>query len=60
MTLTRCPRCAAPYDARQPAHSRVTLGRNIPICPPCGTDEAMRDAAGRAPIPPTEWPRTTA
>jgi hypothetical protein len=60
MTKTRCPRCTNPYDPGQPARSRVTLSRDIPICPPCGTDEAVRDAAGRAPIPPSEWPLTAA
>lgn len=54
----RCPRCSNPYNARSAAKSRVTLARDISVCPPCGTDEAVRDSTGRAPVPPGEWPLT--
>lgn len=53
---TPCPRCRQPYDPATAARSRVTLERAITICPPCGTDEAVRDAQGLAPIPHGEWP----
>ena len=54
--IAQCPRCTGPYDAATPARSRVTLQRDISICPPCGTDEAARDARGMSPVPPGEWP----
>lgn len=54
-TCPRCPRCGNPDEAR-PARSRTTTARSLPICSPCGTDEAVRDHAGKPPIPPTEWP----
>jgi len=55
---TRCPRCSTTYDPDTAAKSRVTLARTTSICSPCGTDEAVRDAAGRAPVPLGEWPIT--
>ncbi|WP_161990414.1 hypothetical protein [Streptomyces alboflavus] len=55
---TPCPRCRQPYDTATAAASRLTLPRTLPICSPCGTDEAVRDAQGLAPIPPREWPLT--
>jgi hypothetical protein len=36
-----------------PALSRVAP---IYVCSSCGTDEAMRDFARTAPVPPDEWP----
>ncbi|WP_406517566.1 hypothetical protein [Streptomyces sp. NBC_00134] len=55
--MTRCPRCAGELDDR-PARSRTTTGRDRVICSPCGTVEALRDATGRAPVPPNEWPHS--
>lgn len=55
--MTACPRCTQPIAGRS-ARSRVTHNRNIPICTPCGSDEAQRDATGRPPVPPDEWPLT--
>lgn len=52
----RCPRCTSPYTAAHAARSRITLQRTIPICAPCGADEADRDARGQAPVPIGEWP----
>ncbi len=52
--MTRCPRCTRPGPL--PARSRTTTARTIPICDPCGHAEARRNATGRAPIPPGEWP----
>ena len=52
---THCPRCTRPIGDR-PARSRTTVARDIAICSPCGQGEADRQAAGRAPIPPNEWP----
>lgn len=63
-----CPRCQRrpymPYDAPL----EVRAGSRIPppalsradnatyVCSACGTDEAMRDYSGLAPIPPDMWP----
>lgn len=55
--MTPCPRCTRPLDNR-PARSRTTHNRDIPICTPCGHDEARRDARQNSPIPPGEWPIT--
>lgn len=52
--MTACPRCTR--AGALPARSRATLARDIRICAPCGQTEAARDIAGRAPIPPGEWP----
>ena len=60
-----CPRCGAneytPYgvkfeagDPLPPALSR--MDNETYICSDCGTDEAMRDFAQLAPIPPSDWP----
>ncbi|WP_188302315.1 hypothetical protein [Streptomyces sp. CBMA123] len=57
MPDTRCPRCGGPLGER-PARSRVTTDREVLICTMCGTDEAVRDAHGQAPVPPGEWPLT--
>ncbi|WP_330346653.1 hypothetical protein OG858_46930 (plasmid) [Streptomyces europaeiscabiei] len=51
----RCPRCDQPRDTAT-ARSRATAARDIAICSACATDEAVRDAAGRAPVPLDEWP----
>ncbi|MFD8886738.1 hypothetical protein ACFV0H_30145 [Streptomyces erythrochromogenes] len=53
---TDCPRCSQTLPDGPPARSRLTADRQLTICSPCGTDEAVRDQAGLAPIPPTEWP----
>lgn len=57
-TQTRCPRCTHTYDPDTAARSRVTLARDIDICPACGTEEAHRDTRGLAPVPHGEWPVT--
>lgn len=48
----RCPRCGEQYDDRYPAASRAVPDRDIDVCGPCGTDEAV----GRGPIPVAQWP----
>lgn len=55
----RCPRCTGPLGGSL-ARSRMTHARDLGICSPCATDEAMREVAGQAPIPPTDWPRRPA
>jgi hypothetical protein len=68
MTAVLCPRCRqngytpygverGPTDPPPPALSR--LDNETYICSACGTDEAMRDFTGAAPIPPTDWPVST-
>lgn len=52
-----CPRCHGALE--DPARSRVTIDRDIKVCSGCGLDEAVRDAAGLAPIPPQDWPTTS-
>jgi len=54
MPETVCPRCHGPLEL--PGTSRVTIERTIRICGDCCTDEAVRDANGRSPVPPSEWP----
>ena len=58
MSDTRCPRCGGPLGER-PAHSRLTADREVFICTTCGTEEAVREAQGKAPVPFGEWPLTT-
>lgn len=55
MPDTRCPRCGGPLGER-PARSRLTIDREVFICTLCGTDEAVRDAAKRTPVPFGDWP----
>lgn len=58
-TASQCPRCCGPLsvcDSDMGAGSRVVLTRDVRICGRCGVDEAVRDAAGLAPVPPGEWP----
>lgn len=51
---TSCPRCTSPYPTDRPALSRTD--NKTPICPSCGTDEAMMDWTNH-PLPqPHEWP----
>lgn len=47
-----CPRCTDPFDVRYPAGSRATEERDIDICAPCGTDEAI----GRGVYAFADWP----
>ena len=54
--MSNCPRCRGPLG-EDPGRSRTTVARDIAICSPCAQAEAERDATGRAPIPPGEWPR---
>ncbi len=54
-----CPRCCGPlseFDGDPGAGSRLALTRDVRICRRCRIDEAVRDAAGLAPVPPGEWP----
>ncbi|MGW5819200.1 hypothetical protein [Streptomyces noursei] len=55
----KCPRCEGPlygYPEDRGAGSRVVAERHIVICSACGTDEAIRDSRGDAPVLPGEWP----
>ncbi|MEU8887320.1 hypothetical protein [Streptomyces sp. NPDC048442] len=58
MPDTRCPRCGGPLGER-PARSRLTADREVFICTTCGTEEAVREAHGQAPVPFGEWPLNT-
>jgi hypothetical protein len=49
-----CPRCQNKMDL--PGASRATPDREIKICGPCCSDEAMREAAGRPWPAVSEWP----
>jgi hypothetical protein len=44
----RCPRCEGPLPTLPdyPAGSRITAYRSIPICGPCGSDEAFEEMDG--------------
>ncbi|MFI5809168.1 hypothetical protein [Streptomyces sp. NPDC051561] len=55
MTEPRCPRCSGPLGDR-PARSRLTAARDTYVCTTCGTDEAVREATGKAPTPFGDWP----
>ncbi|MFD4396864.1 hypothetical protein [Kitasatospora sp. NPDC058478] len=46
----------APRTGARGAASRVTHDGHIRVCGACALDEAVRDAFGQAPIPPTDWP----
>ncbi|MCX5174262.1 transposase family protein [Streptomyces virginiae] len=54
--MPTCPRCGSPANPATLTGSRTTTARHLPICNPCGTDEAVRDHTGQPPIPPTDWP----
>jgi len=49
-----CPRCRGPMPARPGATSRAD--DRTEVCPTCGYEEAIRDAAGLRRVPPDEWP----
>ncbi|MFE7194484.1 hypothetical protein [Kitasatospora sp. NPDC057541] len=54
-----CPRCVGPlalFPGDLGGGSRTATDRSVSICGLCCTNEAVRDDAGLAPIPPTEWP----
>lgn len=55
-----CPRCGhfIPNDLHPGAYPGAIsrLDNKTEICSSCGTDEALRDFGGKAPIPPDEWP----
>ena len=66
-----CPRCEkaryTPYKDERGQPIKWRAGMPFPpalsrtdnktlICSECGTAEAMRDFAGAAPQPPTDWP----
>ncbi|QDQ98111.1 hypothetical protein [Tomitella fengzijianii] len=58
-----CPRCDRPFDPEplQPAGSRVTDCRSIPICSRCGSDEATEVMQGLGSADPgcshpADWP----
>ncbi|WP_328690131.1 hypothetical protein OHA74_13300 [Streptomyces phaeochromogenes] len=58
-TASLCPRCRGPlseFEGDLGAGSCLALARDVRICRGCGVDEAVRDAAGLAPVPPGEWP----
>lgn len=50
-----CPRCG--HDRMDDVIVRNALSRyaDVYICPQCGTDEALRDMAGKGPLPFLEW-----
>lgn len=58
MPDARCPRCGGLLGER-PARSRLTVDRDVWICTPCGTDEAVRDATRQPPVPFDDWPLQT-
>ena len=51
----RCPRCEGPLREEFPAGSRITKCRSIPICSPCGSDEADQ-CTTRELSPASAWP----
>lgn len=55
MTEARCPRCACPLGVC-PGHPRLTTERDVRVCMPCGTDEAVREMDRLPPIPFDELP----
>ncbi|ATL71807.1 hypothetical protein CRH09_15500 [Nocardia terpenica] len=55
---SRCPRCGELMGELPPARSRMKIDRDLFVCSACGTDEALRDAAGFPPIEPSAWPVT--
>jgi len=64
MSVQTCPRCRGPIEIviqggteiKLAAMSRATRERDIEICAPCGSDEAMRANAIGYIIPVAEWP----
>lgn len=50
-----CPRCG--HERMKPEAVRNAISRyaDVYICSECGMDEAMRDMAGRPPLPFSEW-----
>jgi predicted RNA-binding Zn-ribbon protein involved in translation (DUF1610 family) len=50
-----CPRCG--YDRMREPVATNALSRyaSVYICPECGIDEAIRDMAGKSPLPFLEW-----
>jgi hypothetical protein len=54
----RCPRCVGPLPTmpEYPAGSRITHCRSIPICGPCGSDEAYESMGQWGMSAASEWP----
>ncbi len=50
---TSCPRCGR-HIGGEPALSRADNATRI--CSPCGTEEALDEWIGQAPIAPEGWP----
>lgn len=60
LSIQVCPRCDGPIEVYGPAkfaaRSRVTVERDIEICAPCGSDEALREFKTGNLIPASRWP----
>ncbi|MEV7614003.1 hypothetical protein [Streptomyces sp. NPDC089799] len=50
-----CPRCRV-RSLEQPGGSRLTDERDVDICGPCSSDEAIYDSMGMTQIPKRQWP----
>ena len=50
---TTCMRCGKPMRPRL-AENALSRAMNVPVCPDCGTDEALRDASGEI-MPVSDW-----
>lgn len=50
-----CPRCGHSRMDPVPVRNALSRRANVYICSECGMDEAMRDMAGKPPLPLPEW-----
>lgn len=50
-----CPRCGRYRMDDNPLRNAMSRRAKVCICDACGMDEALRDAAGKAPLPLNEW-----
>ena len=50
-----CPRCGYDRMDRNPVRNALSRRVNVYICNSCGTEEALFDATGQAPLPLNQW-----
>lgn len=50
-----CPRCGHDRMDDKPVRNALSRRAKVYICNQCGTDEALRDIAGKEPLPLNQW-----
>lgn len=53
-----CPRCGQYSMNEKPVRNALSRRAKVYICDLCGLDEALRDMAGKEPLPLNQWGMT--